>query len=225
MKNKHKRDGLVSGADSFYSALVPTVIETTNRGERAYDIYSRLLKDRIIVLHNEITFGLSGLIIAQLLFLEKEDPKKDIMMYVNSPGGSVPDGIAIIDVMNNISCDVSTIGMGTCASMGASILGAGKKGKRYALPGVDVMIHQPLVSGGRMDQVTDVMITAKRAKRERERLERMLEQYTGQKIEKIKEDIERDFWMNAKEAKDYGLIDHVLDKSKKASGAWKPIIV
>lgn len=208
----------------FRSTLVPTVIESTNRGERAYDIYSRLLKDRIIVLNEEIEFGLSGLIIAQLLFLEKEDPKKDIYMYINSPGGSIWDGMAIFDVMNSISCDVVTIGMGVCASMGSFLLAGGTKGKRYLLPDAQVMIHQPLIGGLDRTKATDLTITAKRLEREKEQLVKYLAQFTGQKESKIREDIEKDYWMNSKEALDYGLVDKILDKSKK-SNAWKSIIV
>jgi len=214
----------VTNIKKFQSSLVPTVIESTNRGERAYDIYSRLLKDRIIVLNEEIEFGLSGLIIAQLLFLEKEDPKKDIFMYVNSPGGSIWDGMAIFDVMNNISCDVVTIGMGVCASMGAFLLSGGTKGKRYAMPDAQIMIHQPLIGGMDRTKSTDLSITAKRLEKEKEQLIKYLVQFTGQKESKVREDVERDFWMNAKEALNYGLVDKVLDKSKKKT-AWKTIMV
>jgi ATP-dependent Clp protease, protease subunit len=204
------------------SALVPTVIETTNRGERAYDIYSRLLKDRIIVLHDEIEFGISGLIIAQLLFLEKEDPKKDIYMYINSPGGSISDGLAIFDVMNSISCDVVTIGMGMCASMGAFLLSGGKKGKRYVLPNAEVMIHQPSIPGLDRVQATDLIIRAELIKKTKIQTIKYFAQFTGKSEEKIQEDMERDFWMNGEEALKYGLIDKVLDSSKK-EGAWKTV--
>jgi ATP-dependent Clp protease protease subunit len=210
--------------DKIYSALVPTVIENTNRGERAYDIYSRLLKDRIIVLHEDIDFGISGLIIAQLLFLEKEDPKKDIYLYLNSPGGVISDGLAIFDVMNSISCDVVTIGMGMCASMGAFLLAGGTKGKRFALPNAEVMIHQPLIQGGVGGQATDIEITAKQILKHKEQMIKYLVQFTGQKEEKVRADSERNFWMNAQEALEYGLIDKVLDSSKKEN-AWKPILM
>lgn len=204
---------------------MPTVIETTNRGERAYDIYSRLLKDRIIVLHDEIEFGLSGLIIAQLLFLEKEDPKKDIYMYVNSPGGSVTDGMAIFDVMNSISCDVVTIGMGMCASMGSFLLGGGTKGKRYALPNAQIMIHQPLIGGLDRTRSSDLTITAKRLEKDKEQLIKYLVQFTGQKEDKIRADLDKgDKWMNANETLEYGLIDKVLIDAKKKN-AWKPELV
>lgn len=205
------------------SSLVPTVIENTNRGERAYDIYSRLLKDRIIVLHEGIDFGLSGLIIAQLLFLEKEDPKKDIYMYINSPGGVTSDGMAIFDVMNNISCDVVTIGTGMCASMGAFLLAGGTKGKRFVLPNSEVMIHQPLISGMERSQTTDVLITAKNLEKTRDKMVKYLVQFTGQKENKVRNDIERDFWMSANEAFEYGLVDKVLGESKKKKNAWKSV--
>lgn len=202
-------------------ALVPTVIETTNRGERAYDIYSRLLKDRIIVLHDALDFGEAGLIIAQLLFLEKEDPKKDIYLYIDSPGGSVSEGMAIFDVMNSISCDVVTIGMGMCASMGAFLLASGTKGKRYVLPNARVMIHQPHNFGGGIEgQTTDILITADFFRKSKEQSIKYFAQFTGQKIEKVKADMERDYWMNSKEALDYGLVDKVLEEKKKKNG-WK----
>lgn len=199
-------------------ALVPTVIETTNRGERAYDIYSRLLKDRIIVLHDAIEFGGAGLIIAQLLFLEKEDPKKDIYLYIDSPGGSVSEGLAIFDVMNSISCDVVTIGMGMCASMGAFLLAGGTKGKRFVLPNARTMIHQP--SGGAEGQATDILITAEQIIKTKEQFIRYFMQFTGQSDERIRKDMERDYWMNSKEALKYGIVDKVLDEKKKKN-AWK----
>lgn len=202
-------------------SLVPTVIESTNKGERAYDIYSRLLKDRIIVLHDEIGFGLAGLIIAQLLFLEKEDPKKDIYFYINSPGGSVSEGLAIFDVMNSISCDVVTIGMGMCASMGAFLLGGGTKGKRYLMPNAKVMIHQP--SGGAEGVASDIQITAEQIIKTKKQSIKYLAQFTGQDEERIAKDVERDYWMNAEESLKYGIVDKVLDYGKKKS-AWKPIM-
>jgi ATP-dependent Clp protease protease subunit len=202
-------------------SLVPTVIESTNKGERAYDIYSRLLKDRIIVLHDEIGFGLAGLIIAQLLFLEKEDPKKDIYVYIDSPGGSVSEGLAIFDVMNSISCDVVTIGMGMCASMGAFLLGGGTKGKRYLMPNAKVMIHQP--SGGAEGVASDIQITAEQIIKTKKQSIKYLAQFTGQDEERIAKDVERDYWMNAEESLKYGIVDKVLDYGKKKS-AWKPIM-
>lgn len=216
MSNKHSHD-------KFYSALVPTVIENTSRGERAYDIYSRLLKDRIIVLHEEVDFGISGLIIAQLLFLEKEDPKKDIYLYINSPGGVITDGLAIFDVMNSISCDVVTIGMGMCASMGAFLLAGGTKGKRYILPNTEVMIHQPLIQGGVGGQATDIDITAKQILKTKEQIIKYMVQFTGQSEKKIREDSERNYWMNSEEALAYGLVDKILDSSKKEN-AWKSVM-
>jgi ATP-dependent Clp protease protease subunit len=207
------------------STLVPTVIENTNRGERAYDIYSRLLKDRIIVLHDPIEHGLAGLIIAQLLFLEKEDPKKDIYLYIDSPGGSVSEGMAIFDVMNSISCDVVTIGMGLCASMGAFLLAAGTKGKRYMLPNARAMIHQPHnIGGGIEGQTTDILISAETFRKTKELIIKYLSQFTGQKQERIRNDIERDYWLSSKEAVEYGLVDQVLEYNKKTN-AWKPIVI
>lgn len=215
----------LSRVSSFIeSTLVPTVIETTNRGERAYDIYSRLLKDRIIVLHDQIDFGLSGLVIAQLLFLEKEDPKKDIYMYINSPGGSVNEGLAIFDVMNSISCDVVTIGMGMCASMGAFLLAGGTKGKRYSMPNNEVMIHQPLMQSGPGGQATDIEITARQIIKSKEQLIKYIMQFTGQPEEVIRKDVERDYWMNAEEAKKYGLVDKIVETTSKKASAWKPIM-
>lgn len=190
------------------SSLVPMVIEQTNRGERSYDIYSRLLKDRIIILGDEVNSVTANLIVAQLLFLEAEDPDKDIMFYINSPGGSITDGMAIYDTMKYIKCDVSTICMGLAASMGAFLLAGGTKGKRYALPNAEVMIHQPL--GGAKGQATDIQITAEHIIRTKERMNRMLAEFTGQDIEIIKKDTERDNWLTAEQAKEYGLIDKVI---------------
>ncbi len=189
-------------------SLVPMVIEQTNRGERSYDIYSRLLKDRIIILGDEVNNVTANLIVAQLLFLEAEDPDKDIMFYINSPGGSISDGMAIYDTMQYIKCDVSTICMGMAASMGAFLLAGGTKGKRFALPNAEVMIHQPL--GGAKGQATDIQITAEHIIKTKERMNRMLAEFTGQSIERINNDVERDNWKTAEEAKAYGLIDDII---------------
>ena len=191
-------------------ALVPTVVEQTGRGERAYDIYSRLLKDRIIFLGDEVNDVTAGLVVAQLLFLEAEDPDKDIHLYINSPGGSVTAGMAIYDTMQYIKPDVSTICIGLAASMGAFLLNAGAKGKRFALPNSEIMIHQPL--GGAKGQATDIEIHAKWILKIKERLNKILSERTGQPIEKIQEDTERDNFMSAQEAKEYGLIDEVIEK-------------
>ena len=191
-------------------ALVPTVVEQTGRGERAYDIYSRLLKDRIIFLGDEVNDVTAGLVVAQLLFLEAEDPDKDIHLYINSPGGSVTAGMAIYDTMQYIKPDVSTICIGMAASMGAFLLNAGAKGKRFALPNSTIMIHQPL--GGAKGQATDIEIHAKWILQIKERLNKILSERTGQPLEKIKIDTERDNFMNAKEAKEYGLVDEIIEK-------------
>lgn len=189
-------------------ALVPTVVEQTGRGERAYDIYSRLLKDRIIFLADEVNDVTAGLVVAQLLFLEAEDPDKDIYLYINSPGGSVTSGMAIYDTMQYVKPDVSTICIGMAASMGAFLLNAGAKGKRYALPNSTIMIHQPL--GGAKGQATDIEIHAKWILQIKERLNTILSERTGQPLEKVKADTERDNFMSAIEAKEYGLIDEVI---------------
>ena len=191
-------------------ALVPTVIEQTNRGERAYDIYSRLLNDRIIFLSDEVNDTTASLVVAQLLFLEAQDPDKDISLYINSPGGSITAGMAIYDTMNYIKCDVSTICVGMAASMGAFLLSAGAKGKRYALPNSEIMIHQPL--GGMQGQATDIKIHADRIIKIREKLNSILSEVTGQSIETIEHDTERDNFMTADEALSYGLIDKVITK-------------
>ena len=191
-------------------ALVPTVVEQTGRGERAYDIYSRLLKDRIIFLSDEVNDTTASLVVAQLLFLEAEDPDKDIHLYINSPGGSVTAGMAIYDTMQYIKPDVSTICIGLAASMGAFLLNAGAKGKRFALPNSEIMIHQPL--GGAKGQATDIEIHAKWILKIKERLNKILSERTGQPIVKIQEDTERDNFMSAQEAKEYGLIDEVIEK-------------
>ncbi len=189
-------------------SFVPYVIEQTGRGERSYDIYSRLLKDRIIFLGEEVTDVSANLIVAQLLFLESEDPNKDISLYINSPGGSVSAGLAIYDTMQYVKCDVSTICMGMAASMGAFLLAGGAKGKRYALPNAEVMIHQP--SGGAQGQATDIKIVAEKILQTKKKLNEMLAANTGQPLEVIETDTERDHWMTAEEAKAYGLIDEVV---------------
>ena len=189
--------------------LVPTVVEQTNRGERAYDIYSRLLKDRIIFLSGEVRDEISDIIIAQLLFLESEDPDKDIQFYINSPGGVVTSGLAIYDTMNYIKPDVSTICIGQAASMAAVLLSSGAKGKRYSLPSSNIMIHQP--SGGAQGQASDIVIQAEQIIKIKERLNKILADNTGQKLEKIVKDTDRDFAMTASEALEYGLIDQVIE--------------
>ncbi len=191
-------------------ALVPTVIEQTNRGERAYDIYSRLLNDRIVFLADEVNDTTASLVVAQLLFLEAQDPDKDISLYINSPGGSVSAGLAIYDTMNFIKCDVSTICIGLAASMGAFLLSSGAKGKRYALPNSEIMIHQPL--GGTRGQATDIKIHADHILRTRERLNKILSENTGKALEIIERDTERDNFMTADQALEYGLIDKVFTK-------------
>ena len=192
------------------AALVPTVVEQTGKGERAYDIYSRLLNDRIIFLSDEVNDATASLVVAQLLFLEAQDPDKDISFYINSPGGSVTAGMAIYDTMNFIKCDVSTICIGMAASMGAFLLSAGTKGKRYALPHSEVMIHQP--SGGSRGQATDIKIQADLILRTRDTLNRILAANTGKTVEEIARDTERDNYMTAEEAKAYGLIDEIFVK-------------
>ncbi|CAC9923744.1 ATP-dependent Clp endopeptidase, proteolytic subunit ClpP [Aedoeadaptatus nemausensis] len=191
-------------------ALVPMVVEQTNRGERSYDIYSRLLKDRIIFLTGEINDQIADLVVAQLLFLESEDPDKDIQIYINSPGGSVSAGFAIYDTMQYIKPHVSTICVGLAASMGAFLLLAGEKGKRYALPNADIMIHQPL--GGAQGQAADIQIHAEKILKTRDQLNRIIAERTGQPLEKVERDTDRDFFMSAEEGKDYGIIDDVIEK-------------
>ncbi|MBQ8914426.1 MAG: ATP-dependent Clp endopeptidase proteolytic subunit ClpP [Lachnospiraceae bacterium] len=190
-------------------ALVPYVIEQTSRGERSYDIYSRLLKERIIFLSDEVNDQTASLVIAQLLFLESEDTTKDISLYINSPGGSVSAGLGIYDTMKYIKCDVSTICVGMAASMGAFLLAGGTKGKRYALPNSEIMIHQPL--GGTKGQATDIKIHADHIIRTRARLNQMLSEATGKPLEIIEQDTERDNFLSAQEALDYGLIDHIME--------------
>ena len=194
--------------------LIPTVIEKTNMGERAYDIYSRLLKERIIFLNDEINDHTANLVIAQLIFLAHEDPKKDISLYINSPGGSVSSGLAILDTMNFIKPDVSTLCTGMAASMGAFLLAAGAKGKRIALPNASVMIHQP--SGGARGTAADIEISAREILKTREQLNKILAERTGQPLEKIAKDMERDYWMSAEETMAYGLVDQVI--AKRPSG-------
>lgn len=192
---------------------IPYVIERTSRGERSYDIYSRLLKDRVVILSGEIDDMMASSIIAQLLFLEAEDPQKDIFVYVNSPGGVITSGLSIYDTMNYIKPDISTICIGQAASMGAFLLSSGTKGKRYALPNARIMIHQPL--GGARGQASDIEIQAKEILYLKNELNKILAKNTGQNIKKIQSDTDRDFFMSAKEAKDYGIIDDVLGKSLK----------
>ncbi|HOK62406.1 MAG TPA: ATP-dependent Clp endopeptidase proteolytic subunit ClpP [Soehngenia sp.] len=191
-------------------ALVPIVVEQTNRGERSYDIYSRLLKDRIIMLGSEINDQVAELVVAQMLFLEAEDPEKDIQLYINSPGGSVSAGFAIYDTMQYIKPDVATICIGRAASMGAFLLAAGQKGKRFALPNADIMIHQPL--GGAQGQAEDIRIQAEKIIEIRERINRILSERTGQPLERIAKDTDRDYYMSAYEAVKYGIIDAVMEK-------------
>ncbi len=195
-------------------ALVPMVVEQSSRGERAYDIYSRLLKDRIIFIDSDIVDITANLVIAQLLFLEGEDPDRDIFLYLNSPGGLITSGLAIYDTMQYVKCDVSTICIGQAASMAAVLLSAGAKGKRYALPNARLMIHQPL--GGAQGQATDIEIAAKEIVRNRELVESILVKHTGQSKERIHKDADRDFFMSANEAADYGLIDEVLVRHAQA---------
>ena len=190
--------------------LIPYVIEQTSRGERSYDIYSRLLKERIIFLGEEVTDVSASVIVAQLLFLEAEDPGKDISLYINSPGGSVSAGLAIYDTMQYIKCDVSTVCIGMAASMGSFLLSGGAKGKRFALPNAEIMIHQP--SGGARGQATEIQIAAEHILRTRKRLNEILAANTGQSLEVIQVDTERDNFMSAQEAKDYGLVDEVIAK-------------
>ncbi len=191
-------------------ALVPYVVEQTNRGERSYDIFSRLLNDRIIVLSDEVNDTTASIVVAQLLFLEGQDPDKDISLYINSPGGSVTAGMAIYDTMQYIKCDVSTICMGMAASMGAFLLSSGAKGKRFALPNSEIMIHQPL--GGARGQATEIKIVADHILKTREKLNRILAENTGRSIEEIARDTERDNYLTAQEAMEYGLVDKVIAK-------------
>ena len=190
-------------------SLVPYVVEQTSRGERSYDIFSRLLNDRIILLNEEVNSASAGVVVAQLLYLEGQDPEKDISLYINSPGGVITDGMAIYDTMQYIKCDVSTICLGMAASMGAFLLAAGTKGKRFALPNSEIMIHQP--SGGAQGQATDISIHANHILRIKDRLNRILSERTGQPLEVVQRDTERDNFMTAQEALEYGLIDKVIE--------------
>ena len=192
-------------------SLVPTVIEQTGRGERAYDIYSRLLNDRIVMLNEEVNSVTAGLVVAQLLFLEGQDPEKDICLYINSPGGSITDGMAIYDTMNYIKCDVSTICLGMAASMGAFLLAAGAKGKRLALPNSEIMIHQPLGGTGRA-QASDIEIHANHIIYIKNKMNRLLSEMTGQPLETIEKDTDRDNFMSAQQAMEYGLVDRIIEK-------------
>lgn len=197
------------------NSLVPYVVEQTSKGERSYDIYSRLLKDRIIFLHEEVNQTTASLVVAQMLFLESEDPEKDIYLYINSPGGSVTAGMAIYDTMQYISCDVSTVCMGMAASMGAFLLAGGTKGKRFALENAEIMIHQPL--GGAEGQATEIEIAAKHILHTKEKLNKMLAENCGQDFETVARDTERDNWKTAQEALEYGLVDKVI-KTRKDIG-------
>lgn len=196
-------------------SLVPYVIEQTSKGERSYDIFSRLLKDRIIFLGEDVNSASAGLVIAQMLFLESEDPEKEIFLYINSPGGSITDGMAIVDTMNYIKCPVSTICVGMAASMGAVLLASGEKGKRYATPNSEILIHQPLIGGGGLSgQTTEIKIHADHMVKTRDKLNRILSERTGQSLETIQKDTERDNYMTAEEALKYGIIDGIMDKRK-----------
>lgn len=190
--------------------LIPTVIDSTEKGERAYDIYSRLLEERIIFLTGEINDASANTVVAQLVYLESKDPNKDISLYINSPGGSVSAGLAIYDTMNYIKCDVSTICIGMAASMGAFLLSSGAKGKRYALPNSEIMIHQPL--GGTQGQASDIMIAANHIQKTKEKLTRILAENSGQPYDKVAQDTDRDNYLSAKEALEYGLVDKIFDK-------------
>lgn len=194
------------------NSLVPYVVEQTNKGERSYDIFSRLLKDRIIFLSEDVNNVSASLVVAQLLFLESEDPEKEISLYINSPGGSITDGMAIVDTINYIKCPVTTICVGMAASMGAVLLASGAKGKRFATPNAEILIHQPLISGGLSGQTTEIKIHAEHMVRTREKLNKLLSERTGQSLETIERDTERDNYMTAEEALKYGLIDGILDK-------------
>ena len=197
------------------NSLVPYVIEQTAKGERSYDIFSRLLKDRIIFLGEDVNATTASLVIAQLLFLESEDPDREISLYINSPGGSITDGMGIVDTMNYIKCPVSTICVGLAASFGAVLLANGEKGKRFATPNAEILIHQPLIGGnGIAGQTTEIKIHADHMIKTREKLNKLLSDKTGQSIETIEKDTERDHWMTAEEALKYGLIDGIMDKRK-----------
>ena len=200
---------------NFQDASMPYVIEQSSRGERSYDIYSRLLKDRIIFLSEDVNQTTASLVIAQMLFLESEDPEKEISFYINSPGGSVTDGLGIVDTMNYIRCPVTTICIGMAASMGAVLLAAGTKGKRFATPNAEILIHQPLIGGqGLSGQTTEIKIQADQLVKTRQRLNKILSEATGQSLEQVEIDTERDHYMTAEEALKYGLIDGIMDKRK-----------
>ena len=199
--------------EDFKDTLVPYVIEQTSRGERSYDIYSRLLKDRIIMLTEDVNSASASTIIAQMLFLESEDPDKEIYFYINSPAGSVTDGMGIIDTMNYIKCPVTTICIGMAASMGALLLTCGEKGKRFATPNAEILIHQPLISGGGISgQTTEIKIHADQMVKTREKINRIISETTGQPLEKVEQDTDRDHYLTAQEALEYGLIDGIMDK-------------
>jgi ATP-dependent Clp protease, protease subunit len=202
-----------NGALGMTDFIIPTVIEQTHRGERGWDIFSRLLKDRIVFLGTPVDDQIANIIVAQMLFLESEDPDKDIMLYINSPGGLVTAGMMIYDTMQYVRCDVATICMGQAASMAAWLMAAGTKGKRYSLPNARIMLHQPL--GGFQGQATDIDIHAKEILKTRDRMNELLAKHTGHPIDKIKHDTERDFFMSAAEAKEYGVIDEILIKKKE----------
>ena len=195
------------------NSLIPYVVEQTSRGERSYDIFSRLLKDRIIFLSEDVNHASASLVVAQLLFLESEDPDREIYLYINSPGGSITDGMAIVDTINYIKCPVTTICVGLAASMGAVLLASGTKGKRFATPNAEILIHQPLIAGGGLSgQTTEIKIHADHMVRTREKLNKLLSEKTGQSLETIERDTERDNYMTAEQALAYGLIDGILDK-------------
>ena len=201
--------------DKIRDSLVPYVIEQSSRGERSYDIFSRLLKDRIIFMSEDVNSASASVVVAQLLFLESEDPDKDIFLYINSPGWSVTDGLGIIDTMNYIKCPVSTICVGMAASMGALLLTSGTKGKRFATPNSEILIHQPLISGGGISgQTTEIKIHADQMIKTRERINKIISETTGKPIEQVEKDTERDHYMTAEEALKYGLIDGIMDKRK-----------
>jgi ATP-dependent Clp protease, protease subunit len=207
------QNGNGNGALGLTNFIIPTVIEQTHRGERGWDIFSRLLKDRIVFLGTPVDDQIANIIVAQMLFLESEDPDKDIMLYINSPGGLVTAGMMIYDTMQYVRCDVATICMGQAASMAAWLMAAGTKGKRYSLPNARIMLHQPL--GGFQGQATDIDIHAKEILKTRDRMNELLAKHTGHDINKIKHDTERDFFMSAAEAKEYGVIDEILMKKKE----------
>ena len=195
------------------NSLVPYVVEQTSKGERSYDIFSRLLKDRIIFLSEDVNHASASLVVAQLLFLESEDPDKEISLYINSPGGSITDGMAIVDTINYIKCPVTTICVGLAASMGAVLLASGTKGMRYATPNAEILIHQPLIAGGGLSgQTTEIKIHADHMVKTRDKLNKLLSEKTGQSLETIEKDTERDNYMTAQEALEYGLIDGIMDK-------------